>query len=102
MPGCLIDIKDKVLSPSGAEEKQATLEPISITINSGRFSRYSHKKKVNKLTFKRKGGMGKRSFLIVWQQTTRRPPKKMRQQIRFFTLSAAALKRIAHELRLPI
>lgn len=45
--------------------------------------------------------MGKRSFLIVWQQTMRRPPKKMRQQIRFFTLSAAALKRIAHEMRLP-
>ena len=33
--------------------------------------------------------MGKRSFLIVPQGTTRRPPKNLRAQNCFFALSAA-------------
>ena len=40
------------------------------------------------LIFKRKGHMGKLRFLIVLQETTRRPPKKVRQQVRFFALYA--------------
>ncbi len=48
------------------------------------------------MNYKRKGGMGKRSFLIVSQETTQRPPKKLRAQKRIFALSAAPLKQIAH------
>lgn len=54
------------------------------------FASHSHIQKVNSLTFNRKGGMGKRSFLIGSLLSTQRPPKIIRQQIRFFALSAAA------------
>lgn len=56
------------------------------------FTFYSHSKKTNSMNYKRKGVMGKRSFLIVSHETRRRPPKILRQQISVFTLSAATIR----------
>lgn len=36
------------------------------------------------------------------ESAPQRPTKKMRAQVQFFTLSAASLRQITHEMRLPI